>query len=240
MFFDVENEIDERRYLLLMFALQTSEDPYFVSIGEIRAVAAECLGSPVEHDELFSLYHLGLIQLLPGQGREGSSPDAVLKLTDDDTLDITRKGLAVLINAAPRLLDQIMTTFDVPEGAAAALVPLLDVTRVPAADRYVSTADNQEVFAELAAELENVKGELVRDLNANELPILSQNKRAMVAELDGLIGQIRAGYVRLSDLTQRARPLVKSIADTCKDVGVIAGFAYAAYEIIGKILISLF
>jgi hypothetical protein len=56
----------------------------------------------------------------------------------------------------------------------------------------------------------------------------------------GLIGQIRAGYVRLSDLTKRARPLVKSIADTCKDVGIIGGFAYAAYEIIGKILTSLF
>ena len=114
------------------------------------------------------------------------------------------------------------------------------MTRVPAADRYVSTADNQELFAELATELEKVKSELVRDQNANELPIPVQNKRAMVAELDGLIGQIRAGYVRLSDLTHRARPLVKNIAETCKDVGIIAGFAYAAYEIIGKILTALF
>ena len=55
-----------------------------------------------------------------------------------------------------------------------------------------------------------------------------------------MIGQTRAGFVRLSDLTQRARPLVKNIADTCKDVGVIAGAAYAAYEIIGKILAALF
>jgi hypothetical protein len=62
----------------------------------------------------------------------------------------------------------------------------------------------------------------------------------MGAELDGLIGQIRAGYVRLSDLTQRARPLVKSIADTCKDVAIISGFAYAAYEVIGKILAAIF
>jgi hypothetical protein len=96
------------------------------------------------------------------------------------------------------------------------------------------------MFAALAAELDNVKSELVRDQNVNQLPIPLQNKRAMVAELDGLIGQIRAGYVRLSDLTQRARPLVKNIADTCKDVGVVAGFAYAAYEIIGKILTTLF
>jgi hypothetical protein len=80
----------------------------------------------------------------------------------------------------------------------------------------------------------------VRDQNANELPIPLQNKRAMIAELDGLIGQIKAGYIRLSDLTQRARPLVKSIADTCKDVAIICGSAYAAYEIIGKILGAIF
>jgi hypothetical protein len=120
------------------------------------------------------------------------------------------------------------------------LVPLLDVARVPAADRYVSTADYQELFAELAIQLENVKSELVRDQNKNELPIPVQEKRALAAELEGLIGQIRAGYVRLSDLTQRARPLVKNIADTCKDIGVIAGAAYVAYEIIGKILNALF
>jgi hypothetical protein len=60
------------------------------------------------------------------------------------------------------------------------------------------------MFAQQASETHA----FVRDQNANELPIPLQNKRAMIAELDGLIGQIRAGYVRLSDLTQRARPLV--------------------------------
>lgn len=50
--------------------------------------------------------------------------------------------------------------------------------------------------------------------NANELPIPIQTKRAMAAELEGLIGQIRAGFVRISDLVSRARPLVKTIADT--------------------------
>jgi hypothetical protein len=148
--------------------------------------------------------------------------------------------LAVLINVAPRHLDRIIANNDIPEGTLACLVPLLDVARVPAADRYVSTADNQELFAELAAQLETVKSELVRDQNKNELPISVQEKRAVAAELEGLIGQIKAGFVRLSDLTQRARPLVKNIADTCKDIGVIAGAALAAYEIIGKILALLF
>jgi hypothetical protein len=39
----------------------------------------------------------------------------------------------------------------------------------------------------------------------------------------------RESRVSFSSLTVNARPLVKSIADTCKDVGVICGFLYAAY-----------
>jgi hypothetical protein len=81
--------------------------------------------------------------------------------------------------------------------------------------------------------------ELVRDQNLNELPFPVPENRAMAAEPDGLIVQIKAGYVRLSDLAQRARPLVKNIADACKDFGAIAGAAYAAYEIIGRILSHL-
>jgi hypothetical protein len=38
-------------------------------------------------------------------------------------------------------------------------------------------------------------------------------------------GDPKRWYVRLSDLTQRARPLIKNIAETCKDVGVIAAAA---------------
>ena len=234
MLFDVEEEIDERRYLLLMFALQASEASEWVKVSQYRGIASEILGSDVDPDELLALHYLGLIKLITENGK------TFVEASSEEYVDIKNKGLAVLINAAPRFLDQVITKYDVPDGATAALVPLLDVTRVPAADRYVSTADNQELFVELATELEKVKSELVRDQNANELPIPVQNKRAMVAELDGLIGQIRAGYVRLSDLTQRARPLVKSIAETCKDIGVIAGFAYAAYQIIGKILTGLF
>jgi hypothetical protein len=42
-----------------------------------------------------------------------------------------------------------------------------------------------------------------------------------------------------SGLADRARPLVKSIADTCKDLGVISGTAYAAYELFSRIVIAL-
>jgi hypothetical protein len=232
MFFDIDKEIDDRRYVLLMLALQASETDEPVTVGQFL-IMSETLGVSVDRDDVLSLYYLRLIDLIP--------PTQTLpEGEDNEEVSISRVGLAVLINAAPQYLDRIVANNDLPEGTLACLVPLLDVSRVPAADRYVSTADNQELFAELAAQLETVKSELVRDQNKNELPIPVQEKRALAAELEGLIGQIRAGFVRLSDLTHRARPIVKNIADTCKDIGVIAGAAYAAYEIIGKILIALF
>jgi hypothetical protein len=42
-----------------------------------------------------------------------------------------------------------------------------------------------------------------------------------------------------SDFTDHARPLVKSIADTCKDVGVIVGTLCAAYELLSRVLNAL-
>ncbi len=50
----------------------------------------------------------------------------------------------------------------------------------------------------------------------------------------------RESRVTFSDFTVHARPLVKSIADTCKDLGVIGGTVYAAYEILSRILTALF
>jgi|ERR1700730_3961868 hypothetical protein len=233
MFFDVDKEIDDKRYILLMFALQASESQDPVSVAQFSIIASQTVGSDIERDDLLALHYQGLLDLIPPEQRYATA-------ADDEQVNISRVGLAVLINGAPRYLDRIIANNDVPEGTLACLVPLLDVARVPAADRYVSTLDNQDLFAELVVQLENVKSELVRDQNKNELPIPVQEKRAMAAELDGLVGQIKAGYIRLSDLTQRARPLIKNIADTCKDVGIIAGFAYAAYEIIGRILAGLF
>ena len=44
----------------------------------------------------------------------------------------------------------------------------------------------------------------------------------------------------VSGLAINARPLVRSVADTCKDLGIIGGFAYGAYEIFGKLLTVFF
>jgi hypothetical protein len=238
MFFDIENEFDERRFLILMYLLNGSsgENADYINIALFQESLWSTVKVELPLDDLTSLYFQGLVRFWNREG-EPTHPNDV---NNSDYVGLTFAGMAVLINAAGRYLDDITVSFDVPNGVLATLVPYLDITRVPAADRYVSTADNQEAFNELAAELEKVKDELVRDQNANELPIPVQTKRAMAAELDGLVGQIRAGYVRISDLTQRARPLVKSIADTCKDIGVIGGFAYAAYEIIGRLLGTMF
>jgi hypothetical protein len=107
-----------------------------------------------------------------------------------------------------------------------------------ASDRYLSTSDSKGLLASLTNELETVKSELVRDHNSNELPLSAQEKRAMAAELDSFLFEIKAGCVRESELSERAR-LLKTIAVICKDFLLIAGAARAAYEIITKILAYL-
>jgi hypothetical protein len=49
----------------------------------------------------------------------------------------------------------------------------------------------------------------------------------------------RKRKVSFSDFAGHARPVVKSIADTCKDLGVIGGTAYALCEIISRIAATL-
>jgi hypothetical protein len=113
-------------------------------------------------------------------------------------------------------------------------VPYLELSNVPAADRYVSTADNLTGFQKLFRELEIIRDEIVRDLNKNEFPI--PEKEAVLSDLDGILAQIKDGYVRLSDLTSRIRPLVRDIAEMCRDFIVIAGAASAAYIAISEVL----
>lgn len=86
--------------------------------------------------------------------------------------------------------------------------------------------------------MENIRLEIQKDMNANKLPI--PNKNAVLSDLDGVLTQIKDGYVRLSDLTARVRPLVRNLAEWCKDFAIIAGAASAALLAIQSILKSLF
>src|ERR1700680_2718343 len=103
MLFDIDKEIDERRYLLLMFALQASEALEQIKVSWFRGIASESLGSDVEADELLALYYLGLIRLVPEEGKR------YVEASSEEYVGIEHKGLAVLINAAPRLLDRVIT-----------------------------------------------------------------------------------------------------------------------------------
>jgi hypothetical protein len=49
----------------------------------------------------------------------------------------------------------------------------------------------------------------------------------------------RESRVTFSDFTGLARPLVRGVADTCKDLGVIGGTVYAGYELLYRILTAL-
>jgi hypothetical protein len=61
-------------------------------------------------------------------------------------------------------------------------------------DRYVNTSDNLPDFNKLVENLEVLKLEIIKDQNQNELPI--PQKRAVIAELEGLVAQIKGGYVK--------------------------------------------
>ena len=41
-------------------------------------------------------------------------------------------------------------------------------------------------------------------------------------------------------LCRRVRPYLKSIADTCQEVGIICGFLYAAYQLLSHVIGALF
>jgi len=62
----------------------------------------------------------------------------------------------------------------------------------------------------------------------------------VLADVEGVLAQIRGGYVRLSDLVIKLRPLVHNLAETCKDIAVVAGAATAAVWAIQQIIKSWF
>jgi hypothetical protein len=43
----------------------------------------------------------------------------------------------------------------------------------------------------------------------------------------------------VSGLAVRVRPVVKSIADTCKDIGVIGGTVYLGFQFLSRVFVAL-
>ncbi|VIO71256.1 hypothetical protein [Bradyrhizobium ivorense] len=235
MFVDV-TDIDEAQYLALMYILNAAHEVGWSANLDATWSTLDRVMSPSETDlALNALHDKGLIYLIAS---DNSNLEYRRGLKDAGVC-LSFSGMAVLINFPNRFLARINERFgDIPETLTATLIPLLNLERVPAADRYVSTVDNLPQFAVLAENLDVLKQEIVKDQNQNELPI--KQKRAVVAELEGLLAQVRGGFVKLSDLTSRARPLLKEIADVCKDITVIAVAATSALVAIKAILASLF
>jgi hypothetical protein len=228
--FDPHN-IDEVDFLVLLFLLN-SEGGYYRDAHEVTAdlIFRELAAFDVASKGLSRLSDLDLVAAEPW--REPIHSGTRFK--------ITHLGVAFLVNFASVYLDRITERYgEVPTNLTATLVPYLcDLRRVPAADRFVNRADNQEAFQTLEESLELIRLEILRDQNKNELPL--KDKRALIAELEGMSAQLRGGFVRISDLTSRMRPMLKNIADVCKDVTVIAVAAASAIAAIKTILAALF
>jgi hypothetical protein len=234
MFVDADS-IDETQYLLLMLVLNLSavgrqEITLHSLLKELQTIVPE----DEANEALDKAEQASLIGITTEEGRR-----RVYERQPSDHVHLSFSGMAVLINFPNRFLAGISERFgEIPENLTATLIPYLNLERVPAADRYVSTTDNQSEFKRLSENLETIKLEIIKDQNSNELPI--KQKRAVIAELGGLVAQIRGGFVKLSDLTNRARPLLRGIADVCKDITVIAVAASAALAAIHNILQTLF
>lgn len=238
-----KKEIDEVDYLCLLYILNAGGSVEFEGKNPpagavVRAISA--IDKKAFITRLgYSLRQVGRLEQLWEKGlisREGAH---YTDFTDSNRVGVSLSGVAFLVNYAAEYLDRISATYgEVPENLTASLIPYLELNRVPKADRYIRTAEAPEHFQELQRQLDIIYDELLRDENKNELPLLE--KRALRSDIEGLQAQIKSGYVRLSDLTTRLRPMVHNIAELCKDFVVIAGAASAAALAIKHILTAIF
>ncbi len=233
MFVD-KHDIADFHYITLLLLFNTLRAEGYVAATE--KLIEQLAGLEPQHTVLLRLDELALHGLIRFTDRKG---DDAVELVRDGYTALTWLGVAFLINHANDYVKSIQRKYrDIPENLIATLVPYLKLQEVPAADRYVNVKDNQPDFQQLISELEIVRDEIARDENKNEYPI--KEKRAVVAELDGVLAQLKRGYIRLSTLTTNLRPLLHDIAEVCKDVAVIAGAAGGALWAIRSILAKLF
>lgn len=235
MFLDKE-AINADDFLVMMYLLNTVETASMgVLISDVRPKVAIVLRSAVFDDCINHLLANNLVRALDEEGK----PTFTIEDWNGAYIGLTFLGAAFLVNNAEEYLKQIDDEFgEIPERLLKTLIPYLELRSVPAADRYVSTTDNRSAFDQLTENLEAIRAEIIRDHNKHELPI--KQKRGVISELDGMLAQLKAGFIKLSDLTSRIRPLVKNLAETCKDFTIIAGAASAAYLAITQILGKLF
>jgi hypothetical protein len=232
MFID-KTGINEREYLCLLVILQENGFDYTLVIQDVLKYITAWMSRNEAIESLNTLGEKHLVDFV----ENGKRCPELLSLTGN--VGITAYGLAFLINYANEYVEKINAGYsDLPDSLVASLIPFLELSSVPAADRFVRTSDNFPEFQRLEKELETIKLELIKDKNRNELPI--PDKESVLADIDGVLAQIKDGMVRLSDLTTRIRPLVRDIADWCKDFMVIAGAAGAAYLAIQNILSKIF
>jgi hypothetical protein len=229
MFIDI-HDLDEADYICLLFILNAAgREGYSIKTAPLIGNMKKIVPWANAIESLNKLSDRSLIYFTD------KDADPARELATDGFVGLTWLGIAFLINYANEYLERINKKYnDVPENLVATLIPFLDLAAVPAADRFVSTKDNLPAFQKLEQELQTIRLEIIKDENQDLLPI--PDKKTLLADVDGVLAQIRDGYVRLSDLTTRMRPLVRNLADWCKDFAIIAGAASGAYLAIENIL----
>jgi hypothetical protein len=87
MFFDVEKEIDDKRYIILLLALQASDAPTPVRVAQFL-ILSDALAADIERDDLLALFYQRLIDLTPLADEKYATG------ADDEEVSISRVGLA--------------------------------------------------------------------------------------------------------------------------------------------------
>jgi hypothetical protein len=225
----------DRQYILLLLVLNLSKsDDSIIEIEKIlRAMKPLAGNREVLHDLEASLAEFSLVNLFTKERKK------TYEVKRDGYAGLSWLGLAYLINHADYYITRIREHYsDLPEKLITSVVRYIDLSTVPAADRFLNVGDAKDEFGDLNDALQKIADEITRDANKNELPI--KNKNAVLADIHSVQAQIKDGTVRLSDLVTKLRPALKNIAEVCKDIAVIAGAAAAAYAAITHILVRLF
>jgi hypothetical protein len=166
IFIDI-HDLDEADYICLLFILNAAvREGYSIKtaplIGNMKTIVPWA-------NAIESLNKLSDRSLIYFTDKDA---DPARELATDGFVGLTWLGIAFLINYANEYLERINKKYnDVPGNLVATLIPFLDLTAVPAADRFVSTEDNLPAFQKLEQELQIIRLEIIKDKNRDLLPI---------------------------------------------------------------------
>lgn len=132
-------------YVCMMFLLNiTQQAGYSAKVNTVLDSLKHLMSRTEAVSCLSELGEKNLVQFIDADDKP------IYEFKTDGAAGLTFAGMAFLVNYANEYIEEINKQYgDLPEKLVATLVPFLDLSAVPAADRYVKTTDNLPEFKEL-------------------------------------------------------------------------------------------